>query len=394
MKKTKKRKTKVGSVLYAIFMVLWAGALCYGAYYLWTSAMTFGEYWERSQINPKVDAYVERLDTELWQNGDNGLQNTISQMEHPYQSDAECLDVLKEIMQDDISSLPGTGSYSETKKVFDLYSGRSKFGQVIVVQHPFEPQENKLVNWAIEYWSLYPWEVEGVQFYLDGLYTTFDITVPEYMRVQLNGHLLGEENIVERDIPYDVLSEYYDEFDGLPTKVKYHADKIFGRVDLQLLAKNGQPTTIDPEQDDSQFIEPVSEELFARFDHFASRFVERYLSFSSGVGDVWYQYGLLKGWVLAGSDLEDRLERTLRSYLEFMHNSNFNFNGYVLNSVTALGNDMYVLDVSADAGSQMPAGYVKVHRDMKIYVKYYPQRDEAFAFSVEDYNTEESDFIG
>ena len=82
MKKTKKRKTKVGSVLYAIFMVLWAGALCYGAYYLWTSAMTFGEYWERSQINPKVDAYVERLDTELWQNGDNGLQNTISQMEH------------------------------------------------------------------------------------------------------------------------------------------------------------------------------------------------------------------------------------------------------------------------------------------------------------------------
>ena len=82
-------------------------------------------------------------------------------------------------------------------------------------------------------------------------------------------------------------------------------------------------------------------------------------------------------YVLKGSDLEDRLDRTLDSYLAGMHNSNFLFDGYTLNGVTALGNDIYVLDVSADAGSQMPAGYVKVHRDMKVYIKYFPRTDEA-----------------
>ena len=63
MNKTKKRKTKVGAIVYAVFMVLWALVLCYGVYYLWTSLMTFGEYWENGQIGPKVDAYMERLDS-------------------------------------------------------------------------------------------------------------------------------------------------------------------------------------------------------------------------------------------------------------------------------------------------------------------------------------------
>lgn len=394
MTKTKKRKTKVGAIVYAIFLIVWALALGYGVYYLWTSLMTFGDYWEAAQVSPKVDAYMETLTEEMWQDGENGVIKTISEMEHPYQSDEDCVEELKQILNGDLRCLPGTSEGLSNRKVYDLFSGRSKFGQVYVSQQPFEPQENKLVNWAIENFDLYPWEVDGVQFYLNGLFTDFDITVPDSYTVLLNGHALTDENIVTRDIPYDVLAEYYDEFSGLPTKVEYHADKIFGHAEYQLLDQNGQPAEIDPEQDDSQFIDPVSPELIERFDNFTSRFLQRYLKFSSGTGDVWYEYGLLNGYVLKGSDLEDRLERTLRSYLEFMHNSNFNFNGYTLNSVTALGNDMYVLDASADAGSQMPAGYVKVHRDMKIYIKYFPQRDEAFAFSVEDYNTEESDFIG
>ena len=395
MQKTrKKRKTKVGTIVYAIFLVLWALALCAGIYYVWTSVFTFGQYWEDAQISPKVDEYMKSLSAEMWADGENSVLGTISEMEHPYQTDEECVEVLKGILKDDLRCLPGVSGAAENKKVYNLLSGRSKFGQIYATQIPFEPNENKLVNWAIEKFSLYPWKVDGVEFFLDGLYTSFDITVPESYTVLLNGHPLTEENIVETGIPYDVLSEYYSEFDGLPTKVKYHAEKIFGQVDYQLLDRNGQPAEIDPERDDSQFIEPVSQELIERFDGFSGQFVRRYLDFVSGTGDVWYKYGLLQGYVLKGSDLEDRLERTLRSYLEFMHSSNFNFNGCTLNGVTSLGNNIYILDVSADAGSQMPAGYVKVHRDMKISVLYNPEKDEAFAFSVEDYVSNESDHAG
>ncbi len=390
MQKKKKKKIKVGKILYAIFMVLWAGALCYGIYYLWTSVYTFGSYWEDAQVSPKIDAYMEKLNTEIWMDGDNGVYKTISTMEHPYQTDEDCVAELKAIMQDELRCLPGISDVTSDTKTYNLLCGRSKFGQIYVKQYPFEPEENPLVNYAIEIFSLYPWEVTGHEFYLDGLYTTFDITVPASYTVELNGHPLTEENIVERDIPYNTLAEYYDEFDGLPTKVKYHAEQIFGHVEYQILDAKGNPVVIDPERDDSQFIEPVSEDLVVRFDNFSTQFVRKYLDFCSGTGDVWYKYGLLQGYVLKGSDLEDRMERTLRSYLEFIHNSNFNFNGCTLNSVTALGNGIYVLDVSSDSGEQMPAGYVKVHRDMKIFIKYYPERDEVFAFSVEDYIPDES----
>lgn len=394
MNKTKKRKTKVGAIVYAVFMVLWALVLCYGVYYLWTSLMTFGEYWENGQIGPKVDAYMEKLDSEMWLNGENGLKKTISEMEHPYQTDDECVEVLRGVLQDEIRCLPGVNEGSATRKIYDLFSGRSKFGQVYITQHPFEPEENKLVNWAIENWALYPWEVEGVQFFLDGLYTDFEIVVPEYMTVLLNGHALTEANIVERGIPYDVLGDYYDEFEGLPTKVKYHADKIFGQVEYQLLDRSGQPVEIDPDRDDSQFIEPVSEELYQRFDTFSAEFTERYLQFSSGAGQIWTDYARVRAYVLKGSDLDDRLDRTLRSYLEYMHNSNFNFGGYQLNDVKPLGNNIYILDISCDAGSQMPAGYKEVHRDMNVFVQYFPGTNEVFAFSAEDYNTEERDAVG
>jgi hypothetical protein len=265
-----------------------------------------------------------------------------------------------------------------------------------VVQKAFEPDENPLDNLVIEKMSAYPWEVEedSVQFFLDGLYTSFDITVPENYTVLVNGHPLTMDNVVESGIHYNVLEEYYEEFEGLPTKTRYHVEQIFGHVDYQLLDANGNPTEIDPEQDDSQFIEPVSQELFDRFDGFNTQFTKRYLEFCAGTGDMWYEYNILQHFVLKDSDLSSRLYRMIDSYLGWQHNYNYNFNGSTLNSVTPLGNGIYVLDVSADAGSQMPAGYVKVHRDMKIYVKYFADKDEAFAFSVIDYNTEESDFIG
>ena len=41
MENTTKRKVKVGTIVYAVLMVLWAGILCYGTYYLWSSVKTF-----------------------------------------------------------------------------------------------------------------------------------------------------------------------------------------------------------------------------------------------------------------------------------------------------------------------------------------------------------------
>lgn len=394
MAKVKKKRSRLGAILYAIFLLLWAGALCYGIYYLWQSVWVFGGYWEAAQISPKVDAYMETFSRTMWEDGENGILQTISEMEHPFQSDEDCVAVLKEIMTEEVRCLPSVSDTTGSTRNYNLTSGRSKFGELTVRQHPFVPEENSLVNWAIENWDLYPWEVEGVRFYLDGLYSSVDVTVPSNYRVLLNGYALSDDYIVERGIHYNVLEEYYESFEGLPTKVKYHAEKIFGHVDVRILDAKGNPFEIDPEKDDSQFIEPVSEQLVARFDRFNQKFTKLYLEFCSGAGQMWYEYAQMKAFIVKDSDLDVRLQRMIESYLGWTHNTNFNFNGCTLNGVSTLGGTIYVLDVSADAGSQMPSGYKQVHRDMRIYVRYYADRDQVYAFSVEDYNTEESDYVG
>lgn len=394
MENTTKRKVKVGTIVYAVLMVLWAGILCYGTYYLWSSVKTFAGYWEEAQITPKVDAYMEKLESEIWKDGENGVLRTISEMEHPYQTDEQCVEILKEILAGDMRCRQGVNQGQPEKRAYDLLSGRSKFGQVLVKQKPFEPDENALVNWAIEKMDAYPWEVEGVTFYLDGLYTAFEITVPDSYTVLLNGHPLTEENVVETGIHYNVLEGYYEDFDGLPTKTKYRAEKIFGHVDVQLLDGSGNPTEIDPNRDDSQFIEPVSDELFARFDEFCQQFAPKYLQFCAGTGQMWSEYNVLMHYVQKDSDLQSRLYNMILSYEGWTHNYGFTFGSCTLNDVFHIANDIYILDLSADASYYMPTGYTTVQRNLKLYVVYLPGTNEVFAFTLEDYNTEESDFVG
>ena len=235
----------------------------------------------------------------------------------------------------------------------------------------------------IQWQELYPWHVESEKFFFDGLYTSYETTVPADFTVLLNGHPLSEDYITETGIHYNVLEEYYGDFEGLPTKVTYHVDNIFGHVDATYLDKEGNVTTIDPEKDDSQFIEPVSGEVFDRMYEFAYTFASRYLEFSAGTTDMKWLYDRLVPYIQKGSELDDRLIRAMDSYIGWQHNEKFRFGSATLNGVTPLGNGYYMLDVTANASAWQPRGTVYVERSMKILVRN--QNDDVRAHSVEDY---------
>lgn len=414
VKAKKRKKTKTGAIVFAVFMIVWALALAGAVFFGLTLLHKFGEYWEASQINPKVEAYMNRLSQEIWdENKENSIVGMIGELEHPYQSDEECEAAVKEMLQDDLRCVPAIGVMEQGVKKYDLRCGRITLGQITVRQYPFEPEENSILNYFIEKYDLYPWEVDSQAEYtlddiktLEGLYTDFEITVPASYSVVLNGHKLTEENIIQRDIPFNCLKEYYDDPSleaytdisrGLPSKVTYHADKILGHVDYQVLDEKGELSQIDmmdPNLDDSVFIEPISQTLMDRFADFTPQFTRRYLQFCSGAGEMYSEFNVLKHYMVKDSELYDRLYKMIESYLGWQHNSNFNFNGATLNGATALGNNIYILDVSADAGSQMPSGYKQEHRDMKIYVLHDPPTNELFAFSVRDYGNEGAVNIG
>lgn len=377
----KKRKKKTGALVYALFLTLWIAVLALLAWSALKLVWRYAEYYEKAEIGPVMDRYMETLEQDMW---DHGIADTIANMPHEFQTDEECAQVVKKILTDDIRYSRNAGKQSEGLAVYDLLCGNSKFGRVTLTQEEVLPEDaSGILLKRIEQDRLYPWHVESEEFFFEGLYTSYQITVPEEYTVLLNGHELTEENIIETDIPYDVLAAYYDEYADLPTKVTYKADNIFGSVDVQLLDGNGNETQIDPDRDDSQFIETPSQETIDRLYEFAYAFSSRYLEFSAGTGDMQYLYDQLVPYIEPGSELESRMRGTIEGYAGWQHNQHFRFGTCTLNNVTPLAGGYYVVEVSANASCVQPIGTVTVERDLRILCRYL--EDDVRAFSVEDY---------
>ena len=377
----KKRKKKTGALAYALFLTLWIAILALLAWSGLKLVWRYAEYYEKAEIGPVMDQYMETLEQDMW---DHGIADTIANMPHEYQTDEECAQVVKKILTDDIRYSRNAGKQSEGIAVYDLLCGNSKFGRVTLEQEMVLPEgENGILLKRIEQDRLYPWHVSGEEFFFEGLYTSYEITVPSEYTVLLNGHQLTEEQIVETGIPYDVLADYYDEYADLPTKVTYKADNIFGSVDVQLLDGNGNETQIDPDRDDSQFIETPSQETIDRLYEFAYAFSSRYLEFSAGTGEMQYLYDQLVPYIEPGSELESRMQGTVEGYAGWQHNQRYRFGNCTLNKVTPLAGGYYIVEVSANASCVQPIGTVTVERDLRILCRYL--EDDVRAFSVEDY---------
>ena len=375
MARTKSKKSGVGSVIYAFFLILFVVAAGYLILWFWGKLWVYATEYEGSQSKPVIEAYMDRLRENLW---DDSIAETVSSMPHEFQTDEECGEVIRDLLRDQLSYSRAPGGDSKTE-IYNLLCGKNLFGKVTLVQDLSRADE---LEFAEEY-GLYPWKVYKEEFYFDGLYTATQVTVPSDYKVFLNGHELGEEYLVETGIPYDVLADYYSEFPSLPTKVTYRAERIIGRLEPEIYNAAGELVTIDPQRDDSQFIPPVDDATKQRLTDFAWAFADKYLAFSTGASDMTYLLNQLKPYVVAGSDLDSRLKGAVEGYVGYQHNSQYRFGSAWLNDAMSLGNGNYVIYIGATASSHQPQGYVDVERNMKVLV--VDSNTGFHALSVEDY---------
>ena len=159
---------------------------------------------------------------------------------------------------------------------------------------------------------------------------------------------LGAEHVVETGIPFDVLKNYYERYDGLPTKIRYRFDNIIGSIDPVILDEEGEVFVVDSTKDDSQFIKPCTPEKLERLAQFTAGFVDRYLRYTSGVVDPTYGYQRLQPYLLLGADLDNRMHDALDG-LHWAHTSSINVESATLNGALALGDNYYILDITSVA---------------------------------------------
>ena len=349
-----RNKRKIGRVVYTALLLIFASMLIAIAVIGLNDWQKYLVAYEKSQPDVVVADYVESLKSTEWK---KQVSQAVEKMQHPFQSNEECETIVNQMLGDTIQYRRATGGSQDTY-IYNVYCNGNLVGQFQIERD--KSQMNRINIGIIEilshsdtFWfiqdreSLCPWVVTGDSFDISGFTFTssVSVTVPSNYSVQLNGKTVGTEYITERNIKYDILEPYYNEYPGLPTKVKYTINNIFGTLQPVIYDQQGNIFTIDPDKDDSQFMESCSEDEIKALSEFAKAFVDPYARFT-GTKNIWGNYGDLKQYVKDGSDLHKRMDLFIEGGADYMNFYAVTINDVHIDSVYSLGGGFYVINVS------------------------------------------------
>ena len=374
------RKTRRGKLIYALCLYAWCFVLIAAAFFALSRVWEYAAEYEASRPEQAMRRYVADLSEEFW---DEGIAETVAAMPHEVQTDEEVAEHVREMLRDGVSFVRKGGGSG--RAVYTLRCNGRAFGTVTLAEDPsYVPRiDVSRFPWSVLPWSLKTWKVESEEFDFNGLYSSVEVVVPETFSVWLNGVRLGEDCIVERGILFDALADYYKYYDGLPTKVRYRFDNVIGRLVPEIRDENGEVFSLDRGRDDSQFIKPCSEEELERLADFTAGFTVNYLKYVSGVNDPNYGYQKLSPYLLAGSELDERMKGMLDG-LSWSHTSSITVDTSRLNGALALGGGFYVCDMTARASTfSMGKGQEWTVSNMRVIVE--KKNDDVRALALELY---------
>ena len=333
----KMKKNTHGAGAYAaalmIYVAVLAVVIVFGLSRLWEYAKGIDEVVPETTM----DEYIAQLKDTIW---DEGMAQTVAAMPHEFQSDADCIEIVRNMLEGEWSYHRRPGSTDASGVVeYDLICGKNLIGKATVVRD--ESKRGTMPDLQI------PWIVQSNEFYVDGLYTSLKFTVPENYTVRINNVVVGPEYITETGIHYDALEPYYSQFEGLPTKVTYEVHNIFGVQEPVVYDEDGNLFVYDEAKNDMQYIKQPDAETWARLETFAIAFSDAYKHFSAGTGDPTAAIANLNPYIIQGSDLEKRLWLALDGY-DWAHTVSYEFNGATLNSAIDVGGGYYILDVTTE----------------------------------------------
>ena len=385
--KSKKRRRILGKFVYTMLLLALMAVLAYGAYTWLTRVYDYAEQYELSRPQKAVDAYLETLNRDKW---NDGMARAVSQMPHETQSDEEIKAFVQSKLTDNIIAVRKSGATDSGMLSYSLRCANREIGSMSITEDqnyrgkvnldemPW-PLVSRFLPGILE-WGLKPWVVSGDSFDFTNLYSSMEITVPSTYSVYLNGTPLGEEYIVADGIHYDIYEDYYYDLPNLPTKVTYRFDNVIGDVDVEIRDEDGNVVNIDPNKGDVQFVKPVDEETQQRLMALMEPFTEKYLVFRSGATDSGLALANLKPYIIPGSDIDKRAQNALDG-LSWAHTNSFKLTDYKFNGVLPLMNGCYVCSVTATTDTYT-YGKGEVTDIMELNVIVYDDGETTLAFQV------------
>ena len=325
---TKGQKTARFWLGLAIFAEIFLIATVFGLVEVWK----FIEAYEASRPKNAIEAYMEEATADYLATLDPA---TVAQADHNLQSEEACLEVIRDSI--------GTVSYAknmklttETEMVYMILSSGKNIGKVTMTVVDTD-------IYGFTYWDVTREEYD----FSDLVGGTVSVTVPEEFKVYADGVLLDDGYVTQRDIPYESAKEYYKDYD-LPTKTTYTAGPILGTPVLTVTDAEGNPVTIDETTDLEKYLQNCSQEELDAVKTFTKNYVKAYMNFTSvtgGQGSMQRNLSKLKGYMVSGSKLAQRMEEAVVGLL-WVTDRNAALNRVDIHRTLRLEEGRYVCDLT------------------------------------------------
>lgn len=289
----------------------------------------FLKSYEGSQPGSCVEAYIQALHSSV---PDSALR-ALDDLDPLVMSEEDRADFIRSLLREaELKKLPG-----ESREDHLVYQVKAADGQRLgtVV---FEPVARTKYNLPV-------WSQVGSSFDFSDYYTTLEVTVPSDYRVYLGDLLLGPDRIVEKDIPYSILADYYESFPDLPTMVRYETVPFVGDGKLRIQDRGGKAVEAEQLREEA-FLDRCPEDVLEKAETFVPEFIELYVYFSSDINSsAHYYFDLLRPYILQDSELFVRLRQAFEGLGYNLQIRSVSLESVDLKMVIPLGQDRYLADV-------------------------------------------------
>ena len=214
-----------------------------------------------------------------------------------------------------------------------------KNGSAVYATMKLVPSEESKMGFA-------SWKVTDVQYDFSSLYNYYEISIPAGYKLYCDRNEVGAEYIIDSAAPYEILSDFYDDFDSLPAKNTYKVGPFVGEAEFSVKDIHGASVTPD-QLEDAYITDNCTDAEMAEIKTFIDEYIFRYVTFLSGANKLPYaNYYNIVPLVVPGSDLQSRLYQALTGGIGFSGSLGDIIQSIEINSAMNVGNDMYCVDAT------------------------------------------------
>ena len=350
-KKSKaKKREKRRTAAYWIFLILYTIAIFAAIFWFLGDRWKYAEEYEKAQPGHVIDEYMNTLNSERW---NSTMEAAAAAMANEFQTPKECVSIAKKSLEGDFTKNK-VASDSTTEMSYDIICGRRKIGTVHMQVDNYAPTE----------YGQQPWMITGDEFNFDYLRSSASAVAPATYTVKLNDVPISSSYITESGMQYDVLAPYYEDYQGLPTKVRYEVSNLVGDLEPVIYNENGEVFVYDESVNDSQYMVPCSAEELAELKAFTDLFIEPYAQY---FGTKWVDsnFGGLMQYVKKDSDLHEIMKGFLDG-ASWIHTYSIVLNNYEFQGAFSLGGGFYVIEAQYETTAY--ADYKTVNESVPVKV--------------------------